>query len=134
MRAPRLRARSKNAKCVLLFLAVPMNHSDSGAQRGQSRFRETFIEGRRGSGSKILFENFLQPALTGWSWLAPPRGQPKAVEKIFLRKIFDCGGNYHNGGMGASAPIIGPNSGIFSWKHYYMNLPLHFNKRCRPGA
>jgi len=41
MMAPRLRAESKNAKCVLLLLAVLMNPSDSAARRGQSRFQKT---------------------------------------------------------------------------------------------
>jgi hypothetical protein len=41
---------------------------------------------RRGDRSKILPENFLQPALTIRPRLAPRWGQPKAVEKIFIRK------------------------------------------------
>jgi hypothetical protein len=52
---------------------------------------------RRGGGSKILGKNFLQPALTGWSRLAPRWGLPKVVKKIFLQKIFDRGGDtYYN--------------------------------------
>jgi hypothetical protein len=31
------------------------------------------------------------------SWTVPRRGQPKAVEKIFILKILDCGGVHHDG-------------------------------------
>ena len=33
-----------------------------------------------------------------------PRGLPKAVKKIFQRKIFDCGGTNHNRGYGGISP------------------------------
>ena len=47
------------------------------------------VEPPRGRVENSLSENFLQPALTILSWLAPRWGQPKAVKKI---SIFDCGG------------------------------------------
>jgi hypothetical protein len=34
------------------------------------------------------------------------RGRPKAVKKIFPRKISGCSGTCHTGGMGVSAPVF----------------------------
>ena len=66
-------------------------------------FTVQVIEPPRGRVENSLSENFLQPALTIWSRLAPRWGQPKAVEKI---SIFDCGGVHHNMEEGCSNTLI----------------------------
>jgi hypothetical protein len=78
---------------------------------------------RRGGGSKILYENFLQPALTARSRQAPRWGQPKAVKKIFLRKIFDCSGIHRKRGYGGFNPHhhIGKDS-IFKRKSCFKGV------------
>jgi hypothetical protein len=44
---------------------------------------------------------------------APRRGQPKAVEKIFIRKSWTAAALIITGGMGASAPINIRHSVLF---------------------
>jgi len=47
-----------------------------------------------------------------------PRGLPKAVKKIFRRKIFDCGGTSRKWGYGG----ISPHHRIFSCNYQEISL------------